>query len=338
MSELTGTDRPLWRDYSRHQGKIDFTVAQNNGVLGMATRATISWGYKDPKFAYNYEKAGYSGMYRTSYHVLYPGEDVIRQLDNWYEAHPEIDVIPRVIDLELEHSVSPAQIAHQVAQMSDIINQRDGVNPIIYSRKNLIDAWLATWDTGLLNDHYFWLAQYLTDSTKEHQGPPALPNNLSPENVVLHQTNDRIAGFPGEVESASVDWDRWEWGNEDYMHKMIQELWGGQDPPPPPLPDGELEGRVDTLETDVAELKLHEHDDAGEHAHHLETTHRVVTSRSNGEKLRAVPNGSEAAMLKNGHRVRFLNQTRAGGNKLVAAEVNGVVVTGWMHEDNIKKV
>ena len=115
----TGTDRPLLRDYSKHQGFVDFQVAASKGVLGAISRASISWGYQDPKFKFNYTSAHDVGMYRSSYHVIYPDQPIMRQIDNWYEQHPQIDGFPRVIDLELKRGQSPRVIGDAVWNMSE---------------------------------------------------------------------------------------------------------------------------------------------------------------------------------------------------------------------------
>jgi uncharacterized protein YgiM (DUF1202 family) len=46
---------------------------------------------------------------------------------------------------------------------------------------------------------------------------------------------------PGEVQSKSVDWDRWEIGNEQEMHDWISQNWGGGSPPSPPPPSPYIE-------------------------------------------------------------------------------------------------
>lgn len=244
--EPTMANLPLIRDYSKHQGQVNFDVAEVNGVLLMAARAAISWGYEDPKFQENWANAE-GKMYRTSYHVIYPGEDITRQADNWYKAHPELDVIPRVIDMELEHGVPHERIAEAVAQMSEIVLSRDGHRPIIYSRYLLINDWLASWDNDFddfKNAHYWWLAQYLT-SGEEHPGPPTLPAGVNRERVLIHQTSDVLPGFPGEVQSASVDYNRWQLGDEAQMKTFISETWGGQEPLPDPGYDqGYADGRI----------------------------------------------------------------------------------------------
>ena len=235
MSDPIGTDRPLWRDYSRYQVIVNFDVAKANGVLGMAARAGISWGYTDPFFETNWNGAGQAGMYRTSYHVLYSDQDIVRQADNWYRIHPELEVIPRVIDLELDRNQPYSKIADQTWGMSELVFARDGVRPIIYSRYRLIDLWLQSWTPEMLNDHYWWLAQYSWFGFREHAGPPTLPKRLHRDRVVLHQTSDHKLAPPGEVQSKSVDWDRWEIGNEEEMHQWIKDTWGeGSEPPPPP--------------------------------------------------------------------------------------------------------
>ena len=262
-----GLARPLWRDYSRWQGLVNFSVAKMNGVLGFAARSTISWGYVDPRFAEYWANGGAQGLYRTSYHVIYPDQPVQSQIDNWYAAHPTIEVIPRVIDLEVDRGVSKQQIADRTWDMSEKVLARDGVRPIIYSRYLLINSWLVPyWTVDMLNDHYYWLAQYLTDRVTEHPGPPTAPTNVDPSRIVLHQTADKKPGFPGEVESAAVDWDRWELGDEQEMHAFIQQEWGGEDPPPPdPEPgcgcDDEIQGlqdQIDLVVSNVASLSTRE--------------------------------------------------------------------------------
>lgn len=238
FEDPTGLDRPLWRDYSANQGKVDHAVASLNGVFGMAARAGISWGYQDSWFPHNWQGAADYGMYRTSYHVPYPSEPVIAQLDNWYRVHPEIDIIPRVLDLELSTGVAARQIADFTWQMSEEIKRRDGLRPIIYSRYMLINAWLSPyWTADMLNDHFWWLAQYTWDRVREHAGPPTLPDKVHRDRVILHQTADKKSGFAGEAQSYAVDCDRWEIGNASQMHQWIDEVWGGGvTPEPEPAP------------------------------------------------------------------------------------------------------
>jgi hypothetical protein len=234
FEDPTGLDRPLWRDYSRHQKFVNSVVAIQNGVHGFAHRATISWGYKDPYFSANWAAFDGYPVYRTSYHVIYPGEPVIRQLDNWYSVHDEIETVPRVLDLELHHNQPVKKIADVTWEMAEIIEARDGIPPILYTRRLLANSWLASWTKEMKNHLWWWLAQYLYNGYIEHPGEPTRPIGVEEERIILHQTSDKKLAPAGEVESKSVDWNRWEIGNKMQMHEWISSNWGGAAPPPPP--------------------------------------------------------------------------------------------------------
>lgn len=246
----TYTDRPRWQDSSRYQGEQNFDQQVLNGLFGAIFRATISWGYQDPKFAENWERSDGVVRYRASYGVTYPDQPVLPIFENWIKVHPRRDVIPRVIDLELEQGQPGIVIANHTWELSERVADYDGARPLIYSRKNLIDKWLVPyWTDAQLNEHYYILAQYLWDRTREHPGPPALPNGLERDRVVLHQTADKKPAYSGETESGSIDWERWELGGEEDMHNFIYDTWGGVPPPKPPVTLESLDERVSLLES-----------------------------------------------------------------------------------------
>ncbi len=220
-------------DYSRHNGDTDLNIAKQNGVQVAIIRAGISWGYQDAWYPANWQKAIDASMYRTSYHVIYTDQPIVKQADNWYKVHPERDILPRDIDLEVDMGDEPEAKAETVWDMSNLILVRDGVRPLIYSRYLLINEWLASWTNEMKNAHYYHLAQYLNDRTKEHPGPPTLPDGVLRERVLIHQTADKIPGYPGEVESAARDKNRWQLGDEAQMHQFIADNWGAGTPPPP---------------------------------------------------------------------------------------------------------
>lgn len=232
------TLQPLWRDYSRWQGLVNYDVAVANGVQGMAARAGISWAYVDPWFETNWNAAGQQdGFYRTSYHVIWPDQDVVKQADSWFKVHPIRDVVPRVIDLEVDRDQPASKIADKTWAMSEIVLARDGIRPIIYSRYLLINKWLASWTAEQLNEHWYWLAQYHWTRIIEHSGPPTLPAWVARDRVVLHQTADKKPAPSGETQSRTVDWNRWQKGLEGQQDQWIAENWGdGQVVPPPPQP------------------------------------------------------------------------------------------------------
>jgi hypothetical protein len=246
-----GTDRPLIRDIARYQLEYNYDVGVANGVEVMIVRCGISYGYHDPFFKLNYNAAR-GRMYRTSYHVLYPTQPVVKQADQvWYDEQPELDILPRVMDAELQGSATDKQVGDQMWAMSELVFSRDGVRPIIYSRYKLIEKWCKHWTPEMLNKHYWILAQYRYVRYIEHAGPPTLPvypyNGMYPGNpmiarnkVFAHQTADKKAPFIGEVPPGagkSIDYDRFELGNTANLHTFIAETWGeGSAPPPPPPP------------------------------------------------------------------------------------------------------
>ena len=246
FEDPTGTARPLWRDYSRWQWPdLNLAVAIANGVLGAFHRAGISWGYIDPwANAFIGQALGFPEFYWSTYHVLYADQSVIRQADEvWYRVQPEPNVTPRVIDLEVNRNIAYERYADATWQMSELVKSRDGARPLIYSRRLLINQWLAPyWTVEMLNDHHYILAQYLWDRTREHAGPPDLPTGVNRERVILHQTADKKPAFPNESGGTSyADYDRWEIGNELEMHQWIAENFGGTPIPVPPPSENILE-------------------------------------------------------------------------------------------------
>lgn len=241
---------PFWRDYSANQdiadtpATVNVQVAKANGVVGVFARSSNSWTYKDPTFEGIYAQAGALNLYRSSYHTFSPGANIDNQLKIWYEQHPEIDVIPRVMSVEVNwNKLEPYRIAQEVWKCAEAIMKRDGVYPIIYTRKQLADLWLTPfWSKEQLNSLYWWLAQYDLYRGKEEDNPVIPPIGLNTERILWKQTADQIAGFPGEAESSHVDRDRWV--SEVEMHKFISETWGGVAPPP----TTNLEQRVQYLE------------------------------------------------------------------------------------------
>lgn len=224
----SGLERPLWHDLSFYQGTdVEFPILIANGAYGFYFRAALSWGYRDPTFPIFWNAVGeVAEVYRTSYHVPYTDQPVMAQADNWYFAHPEpslVRPIPRVIDLEVNRPGSNIQKADFVWQLSEIVLQRDGMRPWIYSRKNLIDPWLSAWSTAMLNAHYYILAQYLNDRTREHPGPPTLPNRIDRSRVLLHQTADKKDAPPGTfpVPLQDIDYNRWCLGTVAEMNMFL---------------------------------------------------------------------------------------------------------------------
>lgn len=235
FEDPVGVARPLWFDVSKWNGVISSQAMLAGGAHGCVARAVVGELYTDPYFDANWDEMDFTGMYRASYGVYVPSQDWLRQLDHWYWVAPERDVIPRVIDLEIrDATVQPWEIATDIWAMVEQVRVRDGVRPLIYTRKELVAEWLEPWwDDEQINGVWWWLAQYTWNHVIEHAGPPDISGEMMRERVVMHQTADKKAGPPGAVVSKALDYDRWELGNADEMRQFIEAEWGGGSEPIP---------------------------------------------------------------------------------------------------------
>ncbi len=213
-------------DVSRYQGKMNWeTVAAfEPDVIFAGVRATVSWGYRDSWFQWNWSEAKRVGILRMAYHVVFPGEDVTRQVDNFLGMLGEdLGELPPVLDLELDHGYSTTLIKNNIHAMALQIQSRTGKRPILYSRASWIDQFLVGADW--LNDYDWWLATYLS-TAEEHPGPPLMPKGV--RTYLIHQTTSHGVGIGSE--SLNMDYDRWN-GDREAVYR-----YAGLSEPPPPAP------------------------------------------------------------------------------------------------------
>jgi len=217
-------ERAFGIDVSRYQGQMNWDVvaAHRPKVVFAGIRATVSWGYRDSWFTRNWAEAKRVGILRMAYHVVYPGENPQRQIDNFLGmVGNDTGELPLVLDCELDHGQSARTIANNILAQAQLIEARTGRKPILYSRKIWTDVYMAgaTW----LNQYDWWLAIYL-NTADEHPGPPPLPKGVT--KWLIHQTTSH--GAPIGVESRQMDYDRWNW-DEQAVYR-----YAGVNPPPPP--------------------------------------------------------------------------------------------------------
>lgn len=203
------TTNALLVDVSRYNGMVKWPIAQANGVIGAGMRATISYAYADPFIQYNISETSVLGMYRLPYHVLYPGESIQRQIDNflracgdnWDNAHP-------ILDIELHPWIGKSTITRAIITWAAGIEARIGLLPILYSTASFINEFT---EAGVWRNNFKWhLAHYLTDRTKEKPAPPRKPIGVT--DWLIHQNSDKIIawdGFAGEGGIKTVDYNRW---------------------------------------------------------------------------------------------------------------------------------
>jgi GH25 family lysozyme M1 (1,4-beta-N-acetylmuramidase) len=223
---MTNTEFAFGIDLSRYNtspdGKqqVDFNViaAHEPEVVFIAMRAGISWGYQDPWFGFYFREAGRIGRVRLAYHVLYPGEPALAQMDNFFRILGEADLgrTPLVLDLELDHGQSVGRITGTTAAACRIIQERTGRTPVLYSRAGWVNQFLRVAD---LPPVHWWLAQYRWPrpyplTTPEYPCPPALPEGVS--SWLAHQTGSRGASI-GAKAAHFMDYNRWNGSRADVL-------------------------------------------------------------------------------------------------------------------------
>jgi GH25 family lysozyme M1 (1,4-beta-N-acetylmuramidase) len=188
-----GTQKP---DFDKVNATCDF----------VAVRAGISWGYTDPWFAYSWE---HITKPRLAYHVVYPGESAIRQMERFLRIVDPDEHDWLVLDAELDHGYSKARITQTLSDCIEHLFGATGRYPIIYSRALWINQFVDVADLPPLD---WWLAHYLWRRpsplfTPEKDPPPALPRGVN--NWLIHQTGERGNGSAVGVASHYVDTNRW---------------------------------------------------------------------------------------------------------------------------------
>ena len=211
---MASADLPFGIDVSRYQGIINWDVVAahtNPTVRFVAIRAAISWGYKDTYFDRNWSESRRVGIPRTAYHVIYPTEDPIAQMEHFLNCvGDDYGEMPLSLDVELSHDATPSQYQTNLLRALQHLQDRTQRKPIIYSRASFINAYVTgsgNTPPSWYQDYDWWLAQYLLSGV-EHPGPPTLPDGVPRSRVIIHQTSDR--GEPIGVESSALDYNRWQ--------------------------------------------------------------------------------------------------------------------------------
>lgn len=221
---MASASLPFGIDISRYQGIIDWNVVAahvNPTVEFVIMRAAISWGYKDTYIDRNWSEARRLGLSRGAYHVFYPTEDPVRQMAWFIEClNGDLGEMPLSLDVELSHDATPAQFQTNLLRALEYVQEVTQRKPIIYSRASFINAYVT--GTGKpapawYKNYDWWLAQYLL-SGEEHPGPPTLPYGVPRERVIIHQTSATGDGDDFGMQSAGLDYNRWQFEQAHLDH------------------------------------------------------------------------------------------------------------------------
>ena len=232
---------PLGIDISAYQYSGDGKRKPNFDIINakcefVAVRAGISWGYQDKWFRYSWDNLD---VPRMAYHVIYPEESAISQMQHFLNIVRPTATDRLVLDVELDHGQTKAKITDTLVRCLEYVKAQTGRYPIIYSRAGWINQFV---DISQLPSVDWWLANYLKALpyplyTPEKNPPPLLPRGVT--NWLIHQTCEKGNGAEYGVVSHYVDLDRWNGTSND-----ILEYFGLTGQPEPELT---LEGKVDKL-------------------------------------------------------------------------------------------
>lgn len=212
--------------------KPDFKIIRSKATF-IGIRAGMSWGYTDPTFRNSWMET--EGMYRIAYHVVYAGEDPIRQMKHFLSIVKPGPKDLLALDLEVDHGYSMARYTDTVVKCIDYLRQETGRLPIIYSRALWINLHIDV--SKLPADIPWWLAYYRktnpTGFTPEADPPPLLPIGI--KTWLIHQTGDKVSGKEYGVKSYTVDTNRFN-GTPQDLALFFAPTAIPEDPKPDPKP------------------------------------------------------------------------------------------------------
>ncbi|MEN6522329.1 MAG: GH25 family lysozyme, partial [Anaerolineaceae bacterium] len=180
-----------------------------------AIKASEGDNWTDAQFARNWSEAKRLGLCRLAYHFVRFSDNAQKQMDLLLRTvNPEAQD-RLVLDVEAADGWSRAHITTTLRVCLNILRERTGRYPIIYSRAGWVNQYL---DVSALPDIDWWLAQYRLPYgypayTPEAASPPALPKGV--KNWLIHQTGERGDGKSFGAESHYIDTDRWNGTAED---------------------------------------------------------------------------------------------------------------------------
>lgn len=182
-------------DVSRWQGKINWEAVAAAGYRFAVIRATIGNYYTDPRFYENWSNARDAGLLISAYHVVAPERPADAQIERFFDALGERKSdLPLVLDVELSRGVSQAGITACVKDCLQMVEQRDGRKPIIYTAK-----WF--WNDRVLESpewaaYDLWVANYGVSA-------PTLPAGWNEYKFWQYSDKGRV---PGIAAATDLNW------------------------------------------------------------------------------------------------------------------------------------
>jgi lysozyme len=177
-------------DLSKWQGAVDFAQIKAAGKTYVFVKVSQGGDDVDPDYPRNIAAARDAGLYVGSYHFYTTDHDAQSQFDNVVK-HLDIKAgdLPLVVDIEVLSKNSLPDLAAELKVFLDLVEQKYGIKPIIYSGENFANEYLKGFA-----DYPLWLAEYT--------GAPApkLPLDWSAWTFWQHSENGSVPGVKGAVD------------------------------------------------------------------------------------------------------------------------------------------
>jgi lysozyme len=172
-------------DISHYQDDINWDDLRTTSIEGdticftfVFMKATEGPWKEDRAFDGNWQDAHLHHISCGAYHYYLPDKDAKKQAENYINSvSMHTGDLPPVIDIEETRGRSKQQIVDGIKIMADMLLDRYGVKPILYSNISFIEDYLS----DDFPDYYFWVAHYYQEDL-----------NISPEiHWLFWQHNDR---------------------------------------------------------------------------------------------------------------------------------------------------
>lgn len=144
-------------DVSHYQRRISWEKVVAQGVDFAFIKATEGGSYNDSIFLYNWAGAKRVGLKRGAYHFFRPRVSARQQADNFLKHVPiEVGDLPPVLDVEVMDGVAADRMKDSVRLWLQLVRQKTGVQPILYTNLNFYQQHLSRYFEGIP----LWLARY----------------------------------------------------------------------------------------------------------------------------------------------------------------------------------
>lgn len=179
-------------DISQFQGEIDWQAVKASGGVFAFARALEGETLPDSRFAANWEGMKAAGIVRGAYHFYVAGdrpEDQASMFSGLVTLEPG-DLVP-MVDIEYGSigASAPPDLVSNFRQYLELIEQRFGVTPIIYTNP---EFWAEYMDDSF-GAYPLWVADYDVDSRR-------LPLGWNDWVLWQHSGSGSVPGVDGTVD------------------------------------------------------------------------------------------------------------------------------------------